>query len=1227
MCPEPAFPPPASLPCSPHSLAGNSNSNDHNTTVAHSKVDKRQRRSVGRTTLLAIVWAMTRHTNDQDDEVIDERRTVDEDVLYLVAAFLGGKHSSISRSTTGGIVAVDVTLYSTVQLPSPQHQQPKLQPQEEKRNVTGHTIGIIGDDRSATFRVRRQQQQRRGGSSGFPSCSNHHNGNDAMMTIVVSCASIPCVELALAHNCSDNALLLSPSLSHHRQRLTRDRLGSGGDHLLLPAAMRRRRLSQSTTQSVTSSSSSSAPLFPNPYHSNVGAVASPDEEIRASPSVPAGARRHPTAGTIVPLSHIARSQQLNGHHHHHQQPGKEDDHTLDLVAMLISRAAQQPPLPTSSSGSLESFVHQALFRTVQEVPATIPLSSPTTANTASSRRPQQQQPAAAAPSSPSLPTQSSPIGPVIPQLLRALIMSRELSDAQKRRRIAVVVRLLLNHYVASNVRQECPAQHTTNDSANSTTTQCSCCRPLQLQATNPLRQAIQQTQQLLGVCTCWLGVLLQCIESNASPTQIVVEVERGDDDDSDNVADDDSAYQQHHRSADGAFSTSIHSTTTFPSSASSSSSASSLLEAAISAQCSVFLDVLTEEVTALRRRIEGSLESHRVHVQLQHQKDGQKHRTQRRGGGAATSTIAKDPTTGTNKDDLHDLARQAIAVIVLETAVAAMFFEVGPSGNRPVYSVVSATTMVTCSSGGGGCDSNNNNEMAFRGESGRRNNHHDDSEPNLDGISPITTSFGGVLLRCGQPHVFVGGGSSNHSASTTTTQQQEQQRSAGGLAQSSVDPHPASDQRGMEYAQYHTDLLTAEYFLSTTPLSPPAAKKESTVGRCASLMSRQDQLRREFLRCVFLGVEPQQPFHVAFPAPYLYDELPLSSSRRPSSSPQHTRGGGGIANMFQRQQQREGAGFEFVAIPRAVHHHLHGGPAADPAVAANIVPSATSPIHFAALRGNVSFSRLFVQTARHWCAAARGDSSNNSRNHELQRVLNLQNNFGATPLWLAASKGHADVCRVLLDHGARANTSTRSEMSAVHVALISGHRAVVAVLLSYGADVTSRLMLEAQRLDAAATAGRSAPGGSLDDVLLPPVSFALLPRSSSSSSSHHPTTNTNLSNPAWASLLAEAHALHSISGGDGEDDDDDGDTDGDVMNETSPHHQFGAVEDHDDLLLQVGHHGPHNTLRRRTISASATAAQQRRGGSQEWVTVFGAWGMTAYVGMLLIALVARILLS
>lgn len=34
----------------------------------------------------------------------------------------------------------------------------------------------------------------------------------------------------------------------------------------------------------------------------------------------------------------------------------------------------------------------------------------------------------------------------------------------------------------------------------------------------------------------------------------------------------------------------------------------------------------------------------------------------------------------------------------------------------------------------------------------------------------------------------------------------------------------------------------------------------------------------------------------------------------------------------------------------------------------------------------------------------------------------------------------------------------RSEMSAVHVALISGHRAVVAVLLSCGADVTSRLI-------------------------------------------------------------------------------------------------------------------------------------------------------------------------
>jgi hypothetical protein len=261
--------------------------------------------------------------------------------------------------------------------------------------------------------------------------------------------------------------------------------------------------------------------------------------------------------------------------------------------------------------------------------------------------------------------------------------------------------------------------------------------------------------------------------------------------------------------------------------------------------------------------------------------------------------------------------------------------------------------------------------------------------------------------------------------------------------------------------------------------------------------------------------------------------------------------------------------------------------------------------------------------AQRWSQRADNTDYRSHHAQELRRVLDHPNSFGATPLWLAASKGHADVCRVLLEHGARANTSTRSDMSALHVALISGHRAVVAVLLAYGADVTSRLMLEAKRLDDAAT-GRniavdsSSPTPSLLEethpVLLP--SSVSLPILSTSASTPVCQSMSAVSNPAWAALLAEAHALHSISGG--EADGDDGGADDDDAS-AGPRHGdgrlLGVVDDVPFLQLPLGH-------RRSSAQRRGSA-----GGTQEWVTVFGAWGMTAYVGMLLVALVARILLA
>ena len=66
-----------------------------------------------------------------------------------------------------------------------------------------------------------------------------------------------------------------------------------------------------------------------------------------------------------------------------------------------------------------------------------------------------------------------------------------------------------------------------------------------------------------------------------------------------------------------------------------------------------------------------------------------------------------------------------------------------------------------------------------------------------------------------------------------------------------------------------------------------------------------------------------------------------------------------------------------------------------------------------------------------------------------QKIINLQNDKNETPLFIASARGHHDIVKILLTHGADTSLSDSSGNTALHVAAISGHVQVVKqVLLS-----------------------------------------------------------------------------------------------------------------------------------------------------------------------------------
>ncbi|XP_071449771.1 protein fem-1 homolog CG6966 isoform X1 [Hetaerina americana] len=60
---------------------------------------------------------------------------------------------------------------------------------------------------------------------------------------------------------------------------------------------------------------------------------------------------------------------------------------------------------------------------------------------------------------------------------------------------------------------------------------------------------------------------------------------------------------------------------------------------------------------------------------------------------------------------------------------------------------------------------------------------------------------------------------------------------------------------------------------------------------------------------------------------------------------------------------------------------------------------------------------------------------------------------GAPPLWCAAAAGHLDVVRLLVNHGAQVNSTTRTNSTPLRAACFDGHYEIVKFLVDHSADV------------------------------------------------------------------------------------------------------------------------------------------------------------------------------
>uniref|UniRef100_A0A7N4V053 Uncharacterized protein n=1 Tax=Sarcophilus harrisii TaxID=9305 RepID=A0A7N4V053_SARHA len=80
-----------------------------------------------------------------------------------------------------------------------------------------------------------------------------------------------------------------------------------------------------------------------------------------------------------------------------------------------------------------------------------------------------------------------------------------------------------------------------------------------------------------------------------------------------------------------------------------------------------------------------------------------------------------------------------------------------------------------------------------------------------------------------------------------------------------------------------------------------------------------------------------------------------------------------------------------------------------------------SPLHYAALKGNVEMVKLFLEAGKN-------------------KNINERNIYRKTPLHLAAEQGHGDLIKLLLSCGAAVNALDNNRDTPLHCACKTGRR-------------------------------------------------------------------------------------------------------------------------------------------------------------------------------------------
>lgn len=63
---------------------------------------------------------------------------------------------------------------------------------------------------------------------------------------------------------------------------------------------------------------------------------------------------------------------------------------------------------------------------------------------------------------------------------------------------------------------------------------------------------------------------------------------------------------------------------------------------------------------------------------------------------------------------------------------------------------------------------------------------------------------------------------------------------------------------------------------------------------------------------------------------------------------------------------------------------------------------------------------------------------------------------GAPPLWCAAAAGHLDIVKLLVSHGAKVNSTTKTNSTPLRAACFDGHFEIVKYLVAHGAGKLER---------------------------------------------------------------------------------------------------------------------------------------------------------------------------